>query len=218
MRRLAAAVLVVGQLTASLLTGQPTSASTTGQPDTTPMSGRPAHLVVVRGLDDPAAPGQSTGLAASTLVGVREPASDRSETTIWGWPLVGTPRIVRGFDPPAQRWLPGHRGIDLAGVEGDGVLAVDDGVVTFSGEIAGTGVVSLTHASGLRSTYQPVSDSVARGDRVSRGDRLGRLDSTGGHCTLRVCLHLGAVRDRDSYVDPTPLLLGVDLALLPVDQ
>lgn len=163
---------------------------------------------------DGAAP---SGILISTLVGVREPASDRSEATLWGWPLSGSPRIVRGFDPPAQRWLPGHRGIDLAGVEGEAVLAVEDGVVTFSGEVAGTGVVSITHASGLRSTYQPVSDRVARGDRVGRGDRIGRLAAAGGHCTVRVCLHLGAVRDRDSYVDPTPLLLGVDLTLLPVE-
>src|SRR5699024_9466010 len=109
-------------------------------------------------------------------------------------------------------------GIDLAGVEGEAVLAVEDGVVTYSGDIAGTGVVSITHASGLRSTYQPVVERVVvRGDRVGRGDRIGQLSAAGGHCTLHVCLHRGAVRDRDSYVDPTPLLLGVDLALLPVE-
>jgi murein DD-endopeptidase MepM/ murein hydrolase activator NlpD len=123
---------------------------------------------------------------------------------------------VRGFDPPARRWLPGHRGIDLAGLEGEAVLAVDAGVVSFSGQVAGVGVVSVTHRSGLRSTYQPVSDPAARGERVRRGDRIGRLDASGSHCAPSVCLHLGAVRDRDSYVDPTPLLLGVELALLPV--
>ncbi len=35
---------------------------------------------------------------------------------------------------------------------------------------------------------------------------------------IRACLHLGAVRNRDDYVDPTPLLLGVELTLLPVDR
>ncbi|MFD1847448.1 hypothetical protein [Arthrobacter flavus] len=28
----------------------------------------------------------------------------------WGWPLTPTPIVLRHFDPPAQRWLPGHRG------------------------------------------------------------------------------------------------------------
>lgn len=154
------------------------------------------------------------GVVASSLLGGRAPA-DRAETTLWGWPLVGRPEIVRGFDPPPKRWLPGHRGIDLAGVAGEQVLAVEAGVVTYSGQIAGVGVVSVTHASGLRSTYQPVTDRVSRGDRVERGDPLGVLD-VGGHCILADCLHLGAVRGRHAYVDPTPLLLGVDLALLPV--
>lgn len=159
-----------------------------------------------------------TGLLVSTVLGVRAPSAgpgDRARTALWGWPLVGTPEIVRGFDPPAQRWLPGHRGIDLAGVAGEAVLAVEAGVVTHSGVVAGVGTVSVTHANGLRSTYQPVSDRVGRGERVARGDRIGTLD-VGGHCLLADCLHLGAVRGRDTYVDPTPLLLGAELTLLPV--
>ncbi|WP_083652940.1 M23 family metallopeptidase [Serinicoccus sp. CNJ-927] len=162
----------------------------------------------------------TAGATASVVIGVRTaaPASeDRERTALWGWPLAGEPGIVHGFDPPRQRWGAGHRGIDLAGVAGESVLAVDDGVVTFSGVVAGVGVVSVTHPSGLRSTYQPVADRVGRGARVARGDRVGHLDE-GGHCVIRACLHLGAVRNRDDYVDPTPLLLGVELTLLPVDR
>ncbi len=160
-----------------------------------------------------------SGAWVSAWLGVRErpPATtqDRRRTALWGWPLAGTPRIVQGFDPPQERWGRGHRGLDLAGVAGERVLAVDDGVVTFSGEVAGVGVVSITHVSGLRSTYQPVEDRVPRGSRVAREQPLGRL-AAGGHCPVHDCLHLGAVRGRDGYVDPTPLLLGVELSLLPV--
>ncbi|ANS80680.1 Membrane protein [Serinicoccus hydrothermalis] len=160
------------------------------------------------------------GASASGVLGAREAsggtARDRGRTALWGWPLAGTPAVVHGFDPPEQRWSAGHRGIDLAGVAGEAVLAVDDGVVTYSGTIAGVGMVSVTHASGLRSTYQPVADRVGRGTRVARGDGLGRLGE-GGHCVLQACLHLGAVRGRDGYVDPTPLLMGVELTLLPVE-
>lgn len=171
------------------------------------------------------APAEVDGLVLSQVLGIRDlsdpggtgTSGDRRRTALWDWPLVGTPPVVKTFDPPAKRWLPGHRGIDLAGVAGEQVLSVDAGVVTFSGQVAGVGVVSVTHDSGLRSTYQPVEDRVTKGERVSRGQHLGTLDTVGSHCVLRDCLHLGAVRGRDAYVDPLPLLLGVELTLLPVD-
>src|SRR6266511_2423128 len=34
--------------------------------------------------------------------------------TSYRWPLDGRPAVVRPFAPPAQRWLPGHRGVDHA--------------------------------------------------------------------------------------------------------
>lgn len=165
--------------------------------------------------------GPGRAMVTSQVLGTRETteaARDRGDTAVWGWPLAGVPDLVRGFDPPERRWSAGHRGIDLAGVAGEPVLAVEAGVVTYSGVVAGVGVVSLTHASGLRSTYQPVSDRAERGDRVARGTVLGRLDAGGGHCTPGDCLHLGAVRGRDGYVDPMPLLLGVELTLRPVGR
>lgn len=140
---------------------------------------------------------------------------DRETTALWDWPLVGTPRIVNGYEPPAKRWLPGHRGIDLAGVAGEPVLAVDAGVVAWSGTIAGVGMISVDHESGLRSTYQPVSARAARGDRVGRGQQIAVLDG-GGHCGLVDCLHLGARRGKDTYVDPTPLLIPLELTLVPL--
>ncbi|MFK5689994.1 M23 family metallopeptidase [Ornithinimicrobium sp. LYQ92] len=164
--------------------------------------------------------GPGRAMMTSQVLGTRETAGtarDRVDTAVWGWPLTGVPDLVHGFDPPEHRWSAGHRGIDLAGVAGEPVLAVQAGVVTYSGVVAGVGVVSLTHTSGLRSTYQPVSDRPERGDRVARGAVLGRLD-VGGHCTPGDCLHLGAVRGRDGYVDPMPLLLGVELTLRPVGR
>ena len=47
----------------------------------------------------------------------------------FAWPLHPKPRIVTPFAPPAQDWLPGHRGVDLAGDDGLPVLAVADGTV-----------------------------------------------------------------------------------------
>lgn len=155
--------------------------------------------------------------ARALVLGARlvgDPGDDRRATAAWDWPLVGTPEVARAYDPPVRRWLPGHRGIDLVGVAGEQVLAVDAGVVSYSGRIAGVGVVSVTHASGLRSTYQPVAERVPKGSRLARGAPLGVLD-LGGHCVLHDCLHLGARRG-ETYVDPTPLLQPLTLSLLPL--
>ena len=133
----------------------------------------------------------------------------------WQWPLPGQPRVVKHFDPPGQPWLRGHRGIDLAGITTSRVLAVADGTVTYSGRIAGVGIVSVTHDSGIRSTYQPVTDRVSRGEQVRAGDQLGLLGDLGSHCLLRTCLHLGAVWGKRDYVDPLLFLQPWEISLLP---
>lgn len=151
----------------------------------------------------------------SPAVGVAAEGHPGRSIPPWKWPLGTFHVVARPFDPPAQRWLPGHRGVDLFGVLGEPVRAVDDGIVTFSGEVAGVGVVAVTHAGGLRSTYRPVADRVVEGVPVARGQRLGVVDAD-GHCLLLHCLHLGAVRGRDQYLDPSLLLGAVRLTLLPL--
>src|SRR5207302_1477269 len=49
------------------------------------------------------------------------------------WPLAGSPVVTRAFLAPPQPWLPGHRGVDLAGTPGEQVLAAGPGVVAFAG-------------------------------------------------------------------------------------
>ncbi|GGB86238.1 hypothetical protein N798_04320 [Knoellia flava TL1] len=114
---------------------------------------------------------------------------------------------------PASTWGAGHRGLDLAASAGQQVLAVDDGLVTHAGVVAGRGTVSVTHASGLRSTYEPVDGAVTVGARVGRGAVLGIVTGR-THCG-GACLHLGAVRGA-GYVDPRPLLEGGAVILLPL--
>lgn len=135
----------------------------------------------------------------------------------YGWPLPGTPRVTRRFDPPPRRWLSGHRGVDLAGRPGEPVLAAGPGRVVFAGPVAGTGVVSIAHRGGLRTTYQPVKASVHAGQRVEEGDTIGVLQ--GGHsgCPKAACLHWGLRRDRQ-YLDPLTLLGLGRVRLLPVTR
>ena len=126
------------------------------------------------------------------------------------WPLAPTPAVVARFDPPEVDWASGHRGVDLAGRLGQRVLTSLAGRVSFAGRIAGVGVVVVDHGD-TRTTYQPVTPAVRRGERLARGSVLGTLAWAGSHCA-RPCLHWGWLRG-DRYLDP---LLLVDAAPRPV--
>jgi murein DD-endopeptidase MepM/ murein hydrolase activator NlpD len=133
-------------------------------------------------------------------------APDPARTQVgWTWPLAyGEPAVVRSFDPPAEPWQTGHRGVDLAAIEGEAVYAAGSGVVTYAGLVAGVGVVSLSHGE-LRTTYQPVTATVRAGEHVQPGEQIGTLDTTGSHCAPAPCLHWGLLRG-DVYLDPTSLI------------
>jgi murein DD-endopeptidase MepM/ murein hydrolase activator NlpD len=123
--------------------------------------------------------------------------------------------VVRPFAPPPMAWLPGHRGVDLAAERGDVVRAAGAGTVTVAGEIAGRGVVVVSHADGLRTTYEPVTAAVAVGQAVAAGDEIGTLAAGAAHCGGAVpCLHWGLRRGRD-YLDPMLLLEPLRPVLLP---
>lgn len=119
-----------------------------------------------------------------------------------GWPLPGAIEVVRPFDPPAERWGAGHRGVDLAAAAGSPVLAAAGGTVTYAQSLAGRGVVVVEHGA-TRTTYEPVTAAVAVGTRVAAGTRIGTLEA--GHCRPADCLHWGWRRG-ETYLDP--MLLG----------
>lgn len=133
----------------------------------------------------------------------------------WSWPLDPRPVVARRFDPPAQRWLAGHRGVDLLGSAGVAVRAPAEGVVAFAGSVAGKGVVSIDHPGGLRSTYEPVQALVTAGQSVRPLQEIGILATEGGHCAPRACLHWGARRGSD-YIDPLALVGAGPVVLLPM--
>lgn len=131
------------------------------------------------------------------------------------WPLDGVPRLVRRFDPPPLPWSPGHRGVDLVGSSGALVRAAGPGVVLFAGLVAGTPVVSVSHAGGLRTTYQPVQATVRAGDHLAAGDPIGTLLPAHPGCPVEACLHWG-LRRGELYLDPLALLGLGRVRLLPV--
>jgi len=161
----------------------------------------------------------ATVVVATGLVGTGPAASGgAADTHGYGWPLAPRPAVVRGFDPPEQRWMPGHRGVDLASTAGALVRSAGAGVVNFAGEVAGKQVVSVRHPDGILTTYEPVEPQVIAGQPVARGDPLGTLVVGHAGCAGG-CLHWGARRGAGSsarYLDPLALLGIVRVRLKPL--
>lgn len=169
--------------------------------------------------DGPAA-GRSPGLAASTTGSSPSPVVlSRHPRAGWTWPVGagggGPPSVVRGFDPPAQRWGTGHRGVDVGAAVGTVVVAPSAGVVTFAGTVVDRGVVVVTHPGGLRSTFEPVDATVTVGAVVAAGQPIGTLSATPGHCAPASCLHWGVLRG-ETYLDPLAVLGLLRVVLLPL--
>ena len=154
-----------------------------------------------------------TGSTALAAVGNAAPST--AAPGRWAWPLPGHPEVTRRFEPPPTPYSAGHRGADLAGAPGTTVLAPAAGVVAFAGPVAGLGVVSVRHAGGLRSTYEPVRPAVRVGVRVRAGQVLGWL--VGGHpgCPRSACLHWGLLLGQ-TYLNPLSMLSLGPVRLLPL--
>ncbi|UNX55902.1 M23 family metallopeptidase [Georgenia sp. TF02-10] len=178
-------------------------------------SGPPAAGAALAGPAGPAAVAQP----APPGPGPGGPEASGRRAPRYRWPTGEEAALVRDFAPPAERWLAGHRGVDLEAAEGSAVLAAGDGVVAFAGMVAGRPVVSVDHPDGIRTTYEPVEPAVVAGQRVRAGETLGHL--VAGHCpvwTLTTCLHFGARTGRDTYLDPMRLLgARAVVRLLPPD-
>lgn len=160
----------------------------------------------------------TAGRAASDQAGAgdRDGPGSRSAQTVGRdrvWPVTGgaggaRPVVERDWEPPPRDWAAGHRGVDLTVRRGRPVRAVADGRVSFSGKVAGRGVVSVelsgTGDPPIRTTYEPVRPSVHEGDEVRAGQRIATVSDGPFHCA-GACLHWGARRG-ERYLDPLSLL------------
>ena len=131
------------------------------------------------------------------------------------WPTGVPATVVENFDPPAIVWGRGHRGVDLAAAEGTQIHSAAAGTVVFAGMVAGRPVVSIDHADGIRTTYEPVEPAVGAGDTVDVGQVIGTL--LPGHRSDGVCaLHWGARTGPKTYINPLRLLQPAVIRLKPV--
>ena len=80
-------------------------------------------------------PGIATAITAQTP----SPPARGGLTLPLTWPLSPRPTVLRRFEQPRTQWSSGHRGVDLSATLSQPVLSAGDGVVAFSGMVAGRG-------------------------------------------------------------------------------
>lgn len=152
----------------------------------------------------PASPSEPAAVVAAT-----QQQADSSHN--WRWPVPQPARVTRAFDLP-HRYAAGHRGIDIAAAPASPVTAVADGTVRFVGVVVDRPVLSVQHADGLISTYEPVTSELRRGEPVAAGQQIGTVATHPMH-QPGGGLHLGA-RIGDDYLDPLTLLARPPRAVL----
>jgi hypothetical protein len=124
-----------------------------------------------------------------------------------GWPVrSGYISSTYGFRiHPVRRARLFHDGVDLASPRGAPVLAVADGIITFSGRKGGYGnVIDIRHIDGLVTRYGHNSSNLVRvGQMVRQGQRIATVGATGTATGPHVHFE---VRKDDRAIDPMPYL------------
>lgn len=99
------------------------------------------------------------------------------------------------------------------------MYAAGPGVVVYAGSLAGRPLVSVEHAGGLRTTYEPLKAAVKPGQLVTKGSVLGTLVAGHPGCSATACLHWGALWGPAAgadYVNPLGLLASTPIRLKPL--
>lgn len=162
-----------------------------------PLEGAP--LGAAPGMADPApvlTPTPSSASSAPALPATATPATNANSA--WIWPVQG--KVVTPFNEARSK------GIDIAGKEGDAVVAVQDGQVVYSGNsLRGYGnLVIIKHSDDFVSAYAHNKNNVAQhGQTVKRGQRIAEMGRTEAYATPT--LHF-EMRREGKPVDPAQYL------------
>jgi hypothetical protein len=128
-----------------------------------------------------------------------------------GWP-VRSGYITSGYGfrvHPVKKKRLFHEGVDFASPRGTAIVAVADGVVTFSGRKGGYGrTVDIRHVNGLVTRYAHNQDNLVKeGQMVRQGQKIATVGSsgtaTGPHVHFEV-LKDGTAVDPFRYIDRQP--------------
>lgn len=162
---------------------------------TTPAATAPAKAVAKPAVKPPAARSPSTAASA----GAQDLRTRSRDGVRWTWPSEG--RIIKGYSASSE----GKKGINIAGREGQAVVAAASGKIVYAGSgLGGYGkLIIVEHNKKYLSAYAHNSVLKAKeGDRVTIGETIAAMGKTG---TSRVMLHFEIRRDGKS-VDPVRYL------------
>ena len=132
---------------------------------------------------------------AMPVVPATAPAS-ASTAVSWSWPAAGKPTTTFGE---------GRKGIDIAGKDGDAIIAAADGKVTFAGAgVRGYGnFVIVQHTPELLSVYaHNRTNLVKEGAAVTKGQKIAEMGNTEADS---VKVHF-EIRNDSKPVDPLKYL------------
>ncbi|WP_171001689.1 peptidoglycan DD-metalloendopeptidase family protein [Methylobacillus flagellatus] len=164
------------------------TASASAKPATTALPGSPDSKPVE------AKPADTTSIASPPAV-----ASESGPDAVnWAWPAKG--KLIAGYNDTSSA-----KGIDIAGSQGQAVLAAAAGKVIYSGaDLRGYGkLVIIKHNATYLSVYAHNSNILVKeGQQVSQGQKIAEMGSTD---TDRVKLHF-EIRRQGKSIDPAPLL------------
>jgi murein DD-endopeptidase MepM/ murein hydrolase activator NlpD len=128
---------------------------------------------------------------------------------VWDWPVPSSHLVTSDFGPRGNGF---HAGIDIGAPIGTSIVAVDNGVVLYSGTASGFGHwVVIKHSDGLMSVYGHMYGDgifVSVGQEVKRGQVIAVVgadgQSTGPH--LHFAVATGITGNQMNYIDPRPFL------------
>lgn len=166
----------------------------------------PAAPTIVKTVTSPASPPVAPVVAPSVATAkpsdtAAAPAtSDDDENIDWAWPATG--KLLSGFNDAESA-----KGIDIAGSQGQAVLAAAAGKVIYSGsDLRGYGkLVIIKHNKTYLSVYAHNSTIVIKeGQQVTKGQKIAEMGSTDSD---QVKLHF-EIRRQGKSVDPAKYLSG----------
>lgn len=147
----------------------------------------------------PATPAASAPAGVSSAPSSAQPAPSGEDDVQWSWPTASVGPVLAGFDE--QR----NKGVDIAGKQGDAVLAAADGRVVYAGAgLRGYGnLIILKHNNTFLSAYAHNQTLLVKEDQtVRKGQKIAEMGSSD---TDRVKLHF-EIRRQGRPVDPARYL------------
>lgn len=148
---------------------------------------------------------KTIGIVASIVLVLTSFVSASTAEPPWLHPLKAA-TLIRPFQAPLHEYGPGHRGADYSATTKSEIVAPADGIIFFSGMVAGREVITVAIDDKWLLSFEPVSEALATGSVVSAGDVIALVGedsrergSLGFHAPGIV--HIGARLDGE-YLNP----------------